>query len=279
MSDVLAFEKRPWRKVDPRRLAAADPVFTMLHRDERQLYYWLTRDYAEGAGAVVDLGAYVGGSTACLAEGAVAAERPLDIHAYDRFEIQNAERKARLIKDGVPEFEGADILPAIREMLEQWQDQITLHPGDIREMGWQGGPVELLIVDAAKHADTGDHIARTWYPALIPGQSIVVHQDFLNVRQPWIAAQMTLFSDFFEPVALVHRETVVFRCIKAVTPRDVVTRRVVGMPDTAYVSAIRAMQPVADAMGGQERFRRLLAVAETHPDIRVSHKLAQALAR
>jgi len=238
----------PWQGLDPTVLASADPVPTMLHQEERQMYYWLARDYLQDAGTIVDLGSYVGGSTACLAAGCEAGGKSSAIHSYDRFEIHNAERKARLLSLGVPDFLDADILPAIQTMLSPWKSRIHLYPGDIRRMGWSRGPIELLIIDAAKHANTGDHIASTYFPHLIPGRSLVVHQDFL-----------------------------VFRNIAKI-PDDVIAHAQIAPMKTApYLKALRKITETLAPMVGQRRLRRILKSAKAHPNIRSAHQLARAM--
>ena len=201
------------------------------------------------------------------------------MHAYDRFEIHNDERKQRLMSLGVPAFEGPDVLPAIQKMLSPWIDQVRLHPGDIREKGWGDDPIEILIVDAAKHADTGDHIAETFFPHLIPGRSLVVHQDFLNHRQPWIAVQMALFADYFEPLVLCGQECMVFLNTAPIPKSLIADSKVDPLNNAAYLRALRQISERLEPMVGQRPLRRIRNTAKAHPTIRNAHKLTRALRR
>ncbi len=277
MTQQALLDTAPWQGLDPTVLASADPVPTMLNQEERQMYYWLARDYLQDAGTIVDLGSYVGGSTACLAAGCEAGGKSSAIHSYDRFEIHNAERKARLLSLGVPDFLDADILPAIQTMLSPWKSRIHLYPGDIRKMGWSRGPIELLIIDAAKHANTGDHIASTYFPHLIPGRSLVVHQDFLNIRQPWIAAQMSLLSAYFEPVILCGQDCMVFRNIAKIPDNVIAHAQIAPMKTAPYLKALRKITETLAPMVGQRPLRRILKSAKAHPNIRSAHQLARAM--
>lgn len=269
----------PWSDLPASDMAPAQHVLSMLGPEERKMYFWLACHYATDAGAVVDLGAYVGGSTAYLAAGGHAGGRTAPIHAYDRFEIHNETRKQRLLSQGVPTFEGVDILPAIRQLLAPWQARVTLHAGDIRKKDWQAGPIELLVVDAAKHADTCDHIAATFFPHLIPGRSILVHQDFLNARQPWIAAQMALLADYFEPLLLCGRDCVVFLNTQPLPAWALAGSEVAGLSDAAYLRALRNIPKHVENITGPRPLKRLRQAARAFPHIRSAHTLNRAMKR
>jgi hypothetical protein len=245
--------------------------------EERKFYFWLARDVMAGNGATVDLGAYVGGSTACLASGFAAAGKTTQVHAFDRFKIKSAQRKEALIAAGVPDFDGTNVRKPVRKLLAPWRDQITLHVGDVREQNWQDGEIELLIVDVAKHADTADHVAETFFPSLIPGQSVIVQQDMLNPRQPWLAAQMAMFDTYFVPLCLCHKESVSFLLTKPIPPQVVAQNRVSDLNDQGYLSAIRRTIRLLEPFGASDRLRALMANAKAYPGIRASYPLARAL--
>ncbi|MCB2131987.1 MAG: hypothetical protein KDD96_06205, partial [Rhodobacteraceae bacterium] len=83
--DISEFSGTPWRDIADQIPQRARAVPTMLKAEEQALYFWIARDWAKGAGAIVDLGCFAGGSTARLAAGAEAAGYAAEIHAYDRF--------------------------------------------------------------------------------------------------------------------------------------------------------------------------------------------------
>lgn len=231
-ADVLA--ARPWEGITDAELAPCAGVPTMLSHAEEQLYLWLARDWATGAGEIVDLGVFAGGSTARLAEGLVrggAAGSGRLVHAFDRF-VADPRTRARVLAPlgrRIPETD--DILPLVHDLLAPWGSRVTFHAGDIRDRQWDGTPVELLLIDAAKSAELADHIAATFFPALIPGRSIVVQQDFLHAPQPWLPVQMALFERFFRPFARVGPNAMAFLCIRAVTARGLRRARVAALTD------------------------------------------------
>ena len=100
------FDARPWDDVDLPPDAVAVP--TMLTDEEGALLHWLTRDYATGAGAICDLGCFVGGSTARLASGVAAAGRSTKVHAFDHFTLTEAQKERYLYSAGIAPFRGQE---------------------------------------------------------------------------------------------------------------------------------------------------------------------------
>lgn len=232
---------RPWRGVGARLLAPAAHVPTMLHPHEQQLYYWLTRHQVGGAGAVVDLGAFAGGSTARLAQGLADAGSPALLHAYDRFTADERVKKHYLYPAGVAPFEGNDIAPLAQKLLSPWADRIRLHRGEIQTIGWNpdDGPIAVLILDACKRPDWTDSMAASFYPHLVAGQSVINHQDFLQWNQFWLPPHMLLMADFFAPLAFVRGTSLLFRCTRTPSAAEIAERRVAALDDAQLTEALR----------------------------------------
>ncbi len=190
----------------------------MLSKEEQKLYFWLARDWARGMGATVDLGCFVGGSTARLAEGHRQAGHVTEIYAFDRFTAAQKAKRKHLYDKGIAVFGGHDTLPLAQSLLPEWSTQIQLVPGEIEDALWPKNPTEILVVDAGKAAVTADAIAQLFFPGLIAGNSVVVQQDLARWNQPWLAVQMALLSDHFQPVCRCGSgTTVVFLCTKPPT--------------------------------------------------------------
>ncbi|MEM0923771.1 MAG: class I SAM-dependent methyltransferase [Pseudomonadota bacterium] len=202
-----AFAGRPWDRAEWDPPAAALAVPTMLTEEEGRLLHWLGATWAEGAGSICDLGCFAGGSTARLA---ASAAESAEIHAFDFFTISAEHKQKFLYDNGVRRFWGSNLMPCAKRLLAPWQDKITLHKTDIAAERWARGPIEILFIDAMKTPETGDAILRNFFPALIPGRSIIVHQDYQHWRQPWIPAQMEMLRHALRPIAWCARNTVVF---------------------------------------------------------------------
>jgi hypothetical protein len=209
-------------------------VFTadgQLTQYDRLLYYWSARAHFRGEGTIVDGGALVGGTTRMFTAGLKENPRVESardtVFVYDLFTDARDGYSAKLIKswyqdesnrDPVYDFErhfrrnvGVD-LPMTR-----------IHKGDITTFPYTDPrPIEVLSIDVAKSADLMHHCARAFFPHLIPGHSIILHQDYIFAFQPWLLIAMELLADRIEKVYDVPTF-----CTAAFMPREELTERYV----------------------------------------------------
>ncbi|TCO68741.1 class I SAM-dependent methyltransferase [Rhodovulum euryhalinum] len=272
-SDTLArFSAAPWEALPPDETGAARRVPTMLSAAEQRLYFWLARDWARGAGAIVDLGCFAGGSTARLAEGRRQAGHGARVHAYDRFTASERLKARLLYPAGIAPFPGKDILPLARHLLSPWTDLVTLHPGEIEDDLWTGAPIEILAIDAAKTAGTADAIARMFFPSLIPGASVVIQQDHFHWRQPWVAAQMERLTDCFVPLAVCPEASAVFLCTRVPDDRALARAACADLSDADLAGGVAAARTRLAAFGQDARFERMIAAIRANPGERTAWK-------
>jgi hypothetical protein len=181
---------------------------TMLSIEERQLLHWLTARHYAAAGAIVDGGCFVGGSTVALAEGLRAAGRREAIDVYDLFDVQPYMAESY--------FKGSDLRAG--DSFRPWFDSNTahvsdllrVHPGDVTTEGWRGDPIEILAVDFAEDWSLNDFVVANFFPCLIPGRSVVVQRKFVFAVCPWVAVTMEELAHCFEPVAFAESCSVAY---------------------------------------------------------------------
>ncbi len=273
VSDIVAeFASRPWLAVTEADLGPAAQVPTMLTPEERQLYHWLGRR-VQGDGATVDLGAYAGGSAARLLSGLALSGRRFHVHSYDRFRSSRTFWAKYMPDEPLPEADDADLLPVARRHLAPWADHLTLHVGDIGQMRWTGEAIEILSVDAAKGAALADHIAEQFFPALVPGRSILVHQDYLMSVQPWLSAQMVALRDQFLPLAFVPKVGLVFLCMAEVTKTAVDAARVGSLTDGRLMGRVREAAAWHRDMVPKQMFKAMLEQIKAHPGVRLGWQM------
>lgn len=263
---------RPWEAVTDDALAPALAVPSMLSLDEARLYHWLGAR-ARGAGATVDLGAFAGGSAARLLSGLALSGRPYHLHAYDRFEAKPATRAKHL--PGAPTAaEGeTDILPLARAHLAPWAPHVTLHRGDIGRQVWSGAPLEILAIDAGKTPALTDHIAAEFFPCLVPGVSVVIHQDFLHATQPWLVLQMLRLSHRFRLHGTVAKDAAVFTPLALPTPDDLAAARTEGLDDDALIAGLREAAKRWSGLIPRHRFRTMIERLKANPGVRVAWQM------
>jgi hypothetical protein len=187
-------------------------VMSMLSYEERALLFALGSRF-EDSGAVVDAGCFLGGSTLSLASGLAAASkgRPGVIHTYDLLRVDPEHTSGYSA-----EVDGLEIGDSLRPLFEKnvaaHRDLVTLHQGDVLKEKWTGDPVEILFIDICKSWEINAHIVEQFFPALVPGVSVVVQQDLVHWKYPWCAIVMEHLSDHFEYLGWTWYASSVWRC-------------------------------------------------------------------
>src|SRR5919201_4761696 len=168
----------------------------MLSKAERRLLYWLARNYAAGDGAIVDAGCFLGGSTAALLAGvrdrAEAWAGP-PVESYDLFRVE-AFTIPKFFRDQ-PVSVGESFRPRFDAHVARFDVPHVVHEGDITKIGWSGGPIDILFLDVLKSWEINDAVLRDFFPSLVPGRSIIVHQDYGWADTPWIPITVELMRD------------------------------------------------------------------------------------
>jgi hypothetical protein len=218
MSSVALTDQPWWTLVtEP---DASNHIRSMITPDERRYLQWLTEERYTGAGAIVDAGPLLGGSTASMAEGLRRNSRVPEsrkaggIHSYDLF--QYSPYMSGLFADGSGMTTGDDLLPLFMANTERWRSFIQVYPGDVQQFTWNGGPIEILFIDLAKSWALQSHLLRQFFPHLIPGVSVVVQQDYFFHGCPWIHIVMEQLADYLTPVHLPDGPTLGFTFDKAI---------------------------------------------------------------
>ncbi len=260
---------RAWMQMPHQALAKARGVPSMLSRDEQKLYFWLGRNYATGAGDVVDLGSFVGGSSARLAAGLEAGGAKARVHAFDKFAADEKTKENVLYKGGIAPFDGSDILPLAQRLLAPWKDRIVFHQGEITQQSWHG-PIEILTLDASKIAALMDTMAAMFFPSLLPGRSVIVQQDFLHFSQPWIAAQMELLADYFTPLAYCPRDSIVYLCTRQIDAEAIEIARTASLSDDELLTCIRRANTRLAQYDLTARFDRMREALRLNPSKRIA---------
>ena len=184
--------RRPWRDVTLPPDAVGIP--TMLSKTERKLLYGLARDYARGDAAIVDAGAFLGGSTAALLAGVRdrgAAWTGPPVASYDLFLVEEYTLRKFFPDQGV----GESFRAAYDTHVSRFDVPLSVHEGDITQIGWGGGPIDVLFLDVMKSTEIADAVMRDFFPALVPGRSVIVHQDYAAHYNPWVPLTVELMRD------------------------------------------------------------------------------------
>jgi hypothetical protein len=205
-------------------------VPTTLSGEELQLLYWLTRDAYSGAGAVVDLGPFLGGSTCALAAG--LRDNPGSfpkggaVHAFDHF-LHTDPRLAFWLKQAGEDLrQGDSFLPAYRRLTDPYRQYLTVHAGDLLRAEYTGGPVEVLVVDLGESWELNSAVLARFFPHLVPGRGVVVQRGC----QGGAILALEHLADYLEHTGRVADGSLaVYRCTRPI-PEELLAADLRALP-------------------------------------------------
>lgn len=225
MSRLSSVFKPVLQRLGIARKPAAPTELGMTVPNEQRFCRRYAADRYTGAGAIGDLGCWMGATTISFSKGLrenaqlTPEGKKKRIHSYDLFRWHpSMDPNVR----GTPlegKFrEGDSFLPEFEARTAPWAEHFTLHPGDINDHPWTGGPIEMLFVDAMKWPDTAQTILRNFYPHLIPGVSVVAQQDFAHFYTGWIHLIHYRLREYFDFDSEVPSSCTVAFKLKAAIP-------------------------------------------------------------
>ena len=219
INDLEHLREKPWNRSEVGFPEEIFGVTSMLAAEEKRMLYYVTKTTYQAQGKILDMGPFLGGSTICFATALRdrGFQDPL-IHTYDFFRLGEYERKTFFPKRALHDL-------GTREVFEKYirdvRHLIEVHEGDILNSTWDGGRVEVLFLDLAKTWKTMDHVVAHFFPALEPGSSLLIMQDYLwGTVGPWNHVVMEKLADYFEYLSDTGLNSVLFVPTKRI-PKDV----------------------------------------------------------
>lgn len=199
--------EKPWTDVEI--APDVEAISKMLSPEETRYLIWATERCYEGWGAVVDLGPWLGGSSAALAEGLKRHGSAAKVRSFDLFEWRPFYMEASSPRGLAA---GQDFMPIFLEETRKYRPWIEAQRMDLLNGTWDGGPIEILFVDAAKSWLLLAAILRVFGPFLEAGRSRVIHQDFRHPWCHWLPLTCDDRPDVWREVdATDHGDTVTFQ--------------------------------------------------------------------
>ena len=163
----------------------------MLEIDAMRYYMWLGRTLGP-VGAVIEIGAWMGGSTACLASGLRQNLRTRErkLHVFDSFVWRSW--MAQFAVDPLLHAryrDGDNFIDAFlnncapfQDFLEVTQCELSSHAEGSAPPQWNRGPIGALVVD---HSDRYEANATVWTlfaRFFLPDKTIIVFNQYGNLR-------------------------------------------------------------------------------------------------
>lgn len=172
----------------------------MTTKEERAFLQWYASAKFQGRGVMVELGPFVGASTAAICSGLISRqaggtehgklESNRIVRVYDRFvctpNMVDCIRQALGPEAPFNIEVGASCRPLFDLQTKEYANFFTLHDGDLLAETHDNAPIEFLFIDAMKTPELAKHVVRQFYPSLIPGHGVLVQQDFVHYYASWI---------------------------------------------------------------------------------------------
>lgn len=204
-------QARPWSAV---RCPESSAIPTMITPEEMHYLYWLTSELWSGGGDVVEVGPWLGGSSWQLAAGMATnprAEPDRRLHVIDNFRWRPfmADRAAL---DLAPD---ASFRQFFEQNLARWGELVVVHeaalpdddsarladPDGVRTSDDDvaifsadslPGRLSIVFVDGAKSWQALRHLFEQLLPRCVPGETVLVMQDFQNWLAYWVPMGLAL---------------------------------------------------------------------------------------
>jgi hypothetical protein len=154
---------------------------------------------------VVEVGTWLGRSTVHLASGLRDAGFGESLWCFDRF-IWDAQH-ARRTRLSLPV--GASFQAEFERNVRPIYPGVRVSAGDLKEIVWRGGPIEILVLDAPKRLREISAALAIFGPHLVPGLSLVVFQDFMHTPSYSLPAVISCLGSKLRAIHVLRRSATV----------------------------------------------------------------------
>ncbi len=150
-------------------------------------------------------------------------ERAGKIHCFDNFLVNSGDQATIDYIEKYLKIK-LDFGSSIRFLFDRQTSSVsnllTVHQYDFQLFKWNRECIEVLVVDVAKNVMLGSAVIRNFFPALIPGSSLVIHQDYHHPWLPHINVVMEYLSKYFSIMAPRINDSIVFKYEREISSID-----------------------------------------------------------
>jgi hypothetical protein len=180
-------------------------IHGMISPNERIFLLHYTSKHYSGVGSVLNLGCWLGATTLAFSKG-IMKNKGLKrvgkiIYAFDLFlwtEVFVNRLKGTKYEEKYF-LPGDSYLNEFSDNLNDYSEIIVIC-GDIEKINWENGLIEFLLIDAMKSPHLARSIVQKYYCFLIPGKSMIYHQDFDHYLTPWVHILICLHKRYFKHI-------------------------------------------------------------------------------
>jgi len=262
-SDALIIDKIKYRE----RLLLSNytrNVYSMISIEEKELLAFLAEEFYVGDGIIFDGGIFLGASTLCFYEGLKRRSVPYrtnTLKPIQAFDLGICEEYTADIVNHIWNTTlkpGDSFIEYTKINLSGVQDIIDIHVGNVMETAKNiSRSIEILFYDCGKTPGVDEFMIKNVFTKLIPGRSILIHQDFFFELGPWLHVSQGFLWNKFQYLG-AFATSAVFLCTDRISDADVSQY---SWDAISYEEAIRLSQVCIDATQDLGR-RYLLELAQ-----------------
>jgi len=135
-----------------------------------------------GRGVAVECGCWLGATCAALAEGLTRAGYDRPIYCFDHW-LAICSEVAKAARQGCTLHVGQNLEPVFRQNVAPFYSDLVTRRGPIQRAQWNGTPIGIFLLDAAKSDPFFMQTLRIFGPAWIPGEAVIGLMDFYYYRK------------------------------------------------------------------------------------------------
>jgi len=224
----MILQQTDWQQVAPFLSRSDGAVPGATTAEERAFCEFYGQSLYGGLGKIVELGPWLGSLTQRYCRGLrnnplpetqkTGAAEIYDLFHWDPYMEDWAEGSPHAGKV----TPGSNFQGYFEGLHEGDANYFSAHTVDLAAFEWTGAPVEFLLNDAAKTPAIGACILEQLAPCLLPGCSLVAHQDFLWCTDAYIQVYQFLLRNHFTLYLEVPNSAMtIFRTVETPPPSAV----------------------------------------------------------
>jgi hypothetical protein len=159
-----------------------------------------------GAGAAVEVGSWLGATSAALLDGLVEAGYDRPFWAFDRWRANESEVRKAAEWD-VRLTLHQDLLPSYIKSVSKIYPNLQTIKGKVpwKFHSYSGDPMEVCLFDAPKRNPVFDDCIRFCEPHFIPGVTVLGLMDYYFYRSRRDVQENSDWKKFLAPVAFIEK--------------------------------------------------------------------------
>lgn len=128
--------------------------------------------------SIVDIGPYMGSTTAYLAVGVMTSGEYVSIHAYDKFVMYPDMQKKAKKFNGIEFDDNDEFMELYKFNISPFAKYVKVNQSDCLDIKYDGGKIGLLVDDICNGKGRTDYLFKTFTPHFIENKTVIFMMDY-----------------------------------------------------------------------------------------------------